>query len=504
LRLPPGIHPYLRTLVFSCLLAHVVLSFTQAQQVPQEPTEEPAAKASAPTEPQNPYEIELLETRYRFEANGDSRKEVHTRVHLNNELGVRQFARLNFDYNRSFQSIEIPLVHITHPSGGTADILPSAITDNPNPAVINAPAYQDVRVKSVRILGLEPGDNLEYRITTTTTHHPLAPDFWLDHTFDRSGIVSQEIFELDLPALPQVQIRINPKTPANSQEKSGDGDSSRSIYRWAREIANLPAGPQSQTNVSTEAEPDVALSTEGWEALSVRLDEQLMPGAKLLEKISSFEESMQELSRRRNVTPEVATKALELTKEIRTDRGRLEAIYDFVSQKIITIDLPLGATGFAARPTNEILASVYATPEDKFVLFAALAAAVKLDAGAALTGYCDTRGLPRPSVFKHLLISVRDGDSSFWLDPSLEVAPFGMISSIPQKCVFVLNRTFFVMNSTGHEWQPFQKTSLSSPSKSSRGCVSCRGWQAPCESALRAACRQRTSPPRGLSSVAAR
>src|SRR5260370_28504407 len=91
--------------------------------------------------------------------------------------------------------------HISPPSGGTSDILPSAITDQPNPAVVNAPAYHDVRVKSVRILGLAPGDDLEYRIITTTTQHPLAPDFWLDHSFDRTGIVSQEIFELDLPAL---------------------------------------------------------------------------------------------------------------------------------------------------------------------------------------------------------------------------------------------------------------------------------------------------------------
>jgi len=366
-------------------------------------------------------------------------------------------ARLNFDYNRSFQSVEIPLVHISHPSGGTADILPSAISDQPNPAVINAPAYQDVRVKSVRILGLAPGDNLEYRVITTVTNHPLAPDFWLDHSFDRTGVVSHEIFELDLPALPQVQIRINPNTPADSQEKSGDGDSARSIYRWVREIANLPTGPQSQTKVSTEAEPDVALSTEGWDALSVRLDEQLMPGAKLLEKISSFEESMQELSRRRNVTPEIAAKALELTKATKSDRGRLGAIYDFVSQKIATIDLPLGATGFAARPANEVLATGYATPEDKFVLFAALATAVKLIARAALTGYCDKSALPRPSVFKHLLISAYDGKKSFFVDPSLEVAPFGVILPNSGKCVFILNRGFYSLSSTGHEWQPLDR-----------------------------------------------
>src|SRR6266481_644380 len=188
----------LRALARCSLL--VVVIFSQAQQAPQKPVDKKSERAALPEKSENPYQIELLETHYRFEANGDSRKEVHTRVHINNELGVRQFARLNFDYNRSFESIEIPLVHITHPNGGTADILPSAITDNPNPAVVNAPAYRDVRVKSLRILGLEPGDFLEYRIITTTMHHPLAPDFWLDHTFDRSGIVSQESFEIDLPA----------------------------------------------------------------------------------------------------------------------------------------------------------------------------------------------------------------------------------------------------------------------------------------------------------------
>jgi hypothetical protein len=88
----------------------------------------------------------------RFEVNGDSHKEVHTRVHINNEGGARQFARLTFDYNRSFQQIEFPLVRITHSGGGTVDILPSAISDQPNPAVVNAPAYQDVRVNPDRTI----------------------------------------------------------------------------------------------------------------------------------------------------------------------------------------------------------------------------------------------------------------------------------------------------------------------------------------------------------------
>jgi len=415
-------------------------------------------KAAIKPAPKIPAEIELLETRIRFEANGDSRKEVHARVKINDELGVRQFARLNFEFNRAFEQIEIPLVRITHPSGGTADVLPSAITDTPNPAVVNAPAYQDVRVKSVRILGLEPGDILEYLVITTVSHHPLAPDFWLDHTFDRSGVVLEEIFDLDLPASRKPDIRINPTTPATSTDKSGEGEAARAIYRWKIAAKDLPNKPENPSPDPQLAVSDVSLSTEAWEPLSIRLDEKLTPGAKPMESIGSYEKSMQELSRKFRVEPEVTAKALELTKETQTYRDKLQALYDFVSQKIRTIDLPLGATGFVARPAKDVMAAGYATPEDKFVLFAALASALKFNAVAALTGYCDQKGLPRPSVFKHLLISANDGKTDFWLDPSLEVAPFGVIPANSGKCAFVLNRAFFAVSSTGHEWRQLNAT----------------------------------------------
>ncbi len=425
-------------------------------QAPASPSPKPAPKSLEPSEkqPEPPAQIELLETRVRFETNGDSRKEVHTRVHINNELGARQFARLAFDYNRSFQQIEFPLVRITHAGGGTVDILPNAISDQPNPAVINAPAYQDVRVKSVRVLGLAPGDLLEYRVVTTTSHHPLAPDFWLDHTFDRSGLISQEIFELDLPASRRTEIRINPATPTASIDKSGEDDAARTRYRWDVAAKDSPKDSQDTTKDLLQAESDIALSTEQWEILSIRLDEKLTPGSKPLETITTYEESEQELSRKYRVSPEVAAKALELAKAAKSNRGRIEALYDFVSQKINTIDLPLGATGFVARPAKEVLATGYATQEDKFVLFAALAAAVKLDAEAGLTGYSNEKGVPRPTVFKHLLI--RAGDSKgrfFWLDPSLQVAPLGLIPANSGKRVFVLDRAFYSLSSTGHEWE---------------------------------------------------
>lgn len=398
---------------FFLFTANSCLAMAQGtQQKPAaEPTSKSAEKADKPEKPVHPAQIELLETKVRFEANGDSRKEVHALVRINSELGVRQFAQLNFDFNRSFESVEIPMVHITHSGGGTADILPSAVTDRPNPAVVNAPAYQDVRVKSVRILGLQPGDTLEYRVVRTVSHHPLAPDFWLEHSFDRTGVVSNEIYEIDLPSSlladasgsRRIEMRVNPAIPAATRPASGTGSSARSIYRW--QVSFPERGKQGQG--SGLEEPDITLgSFLAWGVLSQRLAGLFQPPSSEISAVSD--------------------KAIALVKTSVQPKEEIEALYNFVSREIATVDLPLDATGFRTRRPAEILSSSYASPEDKFVLLAALAAAVNLPLEAALSGSSPNLELqlPRPSLFSRVLTH---WGALVWCDPSLQVAPFGLL-----------------------------------------------------------------------------
>jgi len=239
-------------------------------------------------------------------------------------------------------------------------------------------------------------------------------------------------------------MRVNPETPASSTEKSSEANATRTLFRWQRSATGTQETASSDSaKKSDEKGPDIVASTFGdWIRLSVRLAEQLLPGAMPLKNIASYEESLKELSRKPEITPTISSRALEIAKSARTNTEKFEAIYDFVSQKIATVELPLGATGFVPRPAAEILTSGYATQEDKYVLFAALSTALQLRASAALTGYCDSKTEPRPSVFTHLLVSATDGKNKFWLDPALEVAPFGMISPSPKKCAFLLERLF--------------------------------------------------------------
>jgi Domain of Unknown Function with PDB structure (DUF3857) len=413
------------------------------------PAQKGSKEEKSAEKPQLPFQIQLLETQVRFEANGDSRKDVHTIVKIINVLGAQQFGRISFDYNRAFQKVEIPLVRVSHANGGTSEVLPSAVTDVPNAAVEQFPVYHDVRVKSVRILGLQEGDTVEYRVITTTTKHPLAPDFWLERTFDRSGQVLEEDYELDLPSSRNVEPSIRADAPVSSKENTGSGDDASTVYKWKRIFSPPKDGEELAPQVQTE--PDVSVSTFTWERLSERLAESLLPGSKPLQEIRSREESLKELGRRPEVAAALREKAMALTKESKSDVARLKAIYGFVSAQIGTVDLPLGSAGFRARPAEDILNSGYATGEDKYVLFAALAAAVNFRADAVLTGFCDRKAPANPAAFKHLVMIGATKERQYWLDPAVEVAPFGMISPSEAKCALLLRRDASAANA-GQEW----------------------------------------------------
>jgi hypothetical protein len=401
------------------LFGAVALSLRAQDPAPASAPKAQSAKSDAPkpdatpVTADTPAQIELLETKIRFEANGDSRKEVHTRVHINSELGVRQFAHLNFNFNRAYESIEIPLVHITHKSGGSADILPSAITDQPDPAVADFPAYQDVRVKSIRILGLEPADILEYRVITTSTHAALSPDFWLDHNFDRTGVVTKEIFELDLPARrfagqpgPKAdagQIRISAETPVTSKTETGSGDDARLVYHWNVNPSDTPKS----ANDPTSGESDVAITTfSSWDQLQRRMQSALQA----------------------HPPAELWTQAAVAMKSAAHDQTPEVSYYNFVATKIRTVDLPLDLSRFGKRGYSEILSSGFGSPEDKIGLYTALTSRTKpVKTLLVTTVEAPEKQLPRPSLFSQVLVAIDEGKRAIYLDPDLEVAPWGVI-----------------------------------------------------------------------------
>ena len=189
------------------------------------------------------------------------------------------------------------------------------------------------------------------------------------------------------------------QTAVERASGSGEEKDARELYRWSRTYSP-PATPPPDPD--SPSKPDLSFSTLSWERLSVRLAETLDPEAKPREETRTEEAPAPE-----SVPSEVRRKAASLTLNSKTSLDRLKAIYGFVSTQIVSVDLPLAATGFRVRQAEDVLRSGYGTAEDKFALFAALAAAVHLQANAALTGSCDKTRAAIPSDFKQLLVVTR-------------------------------------------------------------------------------------------------
>ena len=349
-----------------------------------------------------PFQIAVLETHVRFEANGDSRKQVHTIVKINDPGGARQFARLGFEYNRAFQQVEIPLVKISHANGGTSEVLPSAITEALNPAVEKFPAYQDVRVKSVRILGLQEGDTLEYRVITTTSKPPFAPDFWLEHTFDRSGQVAAENYELDIPKSTEVRTQFAPDLP-----HSVSVDASYEHYTWQITSENVTSGKPEQAPTKR---PDIVLSTFlNWSQLSAKINHCMQidsPGSGLDKSFWVAEQ--------RNYFPASA--------------------YQLISSRVATVDLPFDFSACANRTPKDAFLAGYGTPEEKARMLTDVLSSTAENASLwsrnlllYTTLAAPAEEIPRPNLFDGILLLLAKNHERYFLDPSIDVAPFGMI-----------------------------------------------------------------------------
>ena len=197
--------------------------------------------------------------------------------------------------------------------------------------------------------------------------------------------------------------------PWTTTQHSGEGDSARSEYRW--EIASTRKLPPGVDEDAAPA-PDVIVSSLwGWNRLGERLAPQLLNGTgedrkEIQDRLSAF-------------GPGAKTPGL-----------RLRASYGFVSQKLRTIDLPVGATGFQIRHAREIFDSGYATPEEKCFLMAKFASLAGSTAEILFAGAPEMqKQFPRPTVFNHIFVAVSEKKKRFALDPSVEVAPFGVIPS---------------------------------------------------------------------------
>jgi tetratricopeptide (TPR) repeat protein/transglutaminase-like putative cysteine protease len=353
------------------------------------------------------YVSEMLHTRVSFEADGTGSRELTGRIRVQSEAAIHDLGLLRFSYASTFESLNIDYVRVRK-TDGTVVVTPASDVQEVDSEVSRqAPMYTDEREKHIAVKALGSGDVLEYHMVWTV-HNARAPGhFWIADNFVRNGICLDEQIEVDVPQAVPVKFFSGANALATKEEGL------RRIYTLHH--TNLVRATDEsewawEKGVGNEALPDILMTSfSSWEELGKWFGGLVAPQVQ--------------------VTPAIQAKAEELTRGKISEREKIQALYEFVSQHFRYIGVSLGQGRYTPHRAEDVLANRYGDCKDKHTLFAALLSAVGIKAYPALIS-SSTRvdpELPYPGIFDHVITAIPQGDSFLFLDTTPELAAYGYL-----------------------------------------------------------------------------
>ena len=359
------------------------------------------------------FVIEQIRDRFRFENDGTEREENTIRVRVQSEAGVQRWGQLRFGYNSANEKLEIPYVRVIKPNGSVVKAGDDAVQDLSAPVQQIAPVYTDYRQKHVTVPGLRPGDVLECESVTMVTTPLAAGQFWMQHDFNLVNIVLDEQLEIDVPSGRPIKLKTKPGTDPQKTEENG-----RAVYRWksshlVREEDEQEKDKDKPKKKKKKADevPAVQLTTFGnWEEVG--------------RWYASLEKDRREPSKK------VREQADSLTKGLKTDLEKVQALYDYVATNFRYVSLSLGLARYQPHAAEDVLHNQYGDCKDKHTLLAALLEAEGLHASAVLINFSRKLDpdVASPAQFNHVITMLSLGKEEVWMDTTTEVAPFRLLS----------------------------------------------------------------------------
>jgi tetratricopeptide (TPR) repeat protein len=398
-------------------LVLIIVSLMTGAQSSAPRSSAPTTSVAASTPPQAPAQdysreplvIDQYFTKVRYENDGTGERDLAVRVRVQNDAGVQQLTQLVFGYESENEEFILRYLRVLKPDGTVVTADADSVKETSAPIAHDAPAYSDLKEKHITVPPLTTGAVLEYEVATRVVTPPAPGDFWFQHNFLAGAIVLDERLEINIPESRKVNLVSSPAFPHTTENQSG-----RAIYRWKRANLSLAAADSSKADSEPKEvkPPDVQLSSFAtWDAVAHWY-------AKLKRS-------------RTEPTPEIRAKTQELIQGRAGDLDKMQAIYDYVSQKIRYVDLSFGTGSYQPHSAAEVFANRYGDSKDKHVLLASMLQAAGFSADAVLVPLKRKLqiSLPSPAQFDHVLTAVPRGAELIWMDTTPEVAPFRLLAS---------------------------------------------------------------------------
>ncbi len=324
----------------------------------------------------------------------DYRKIQHRlyKVYIFNTRGRERYSDMFEKYNMKEEKYELLSAKTICEDGSVLYPEEKAISDLGTVEGFLAPAYKDLRTRTVSYSGVKSGVLLEYESKKSLKEKP--EDNYISGSIvleKRDPILSKE-FVLKVPSDAGIRYKVYGEH-VNKEEIENDG---LLIYRWW--VESVPRMKAEPNRIPKEEFASRVLYTnyKDWNEVAMWLWEKFDASIKLSGQIK---ERVKDLKNRNK-------------EEI------LKEIYKDIAVNWRDIPLDLSDVGFVPNETGDVYKNRYGNQLDKVALFVSLCRAIGFDAFPAYISFSSVEDkLPMPNYFGRILIAIPEGDDFFFIDP---------------------------------------------------------------------------------------
>jgi tetratricopeptide (TPR) repeat protein len=350
--------------------------------------------------------VEQMLKHVHYENDGTGTQQTTSSVRIQSDAGVQRYGQLVLGYSSATEKLTVDYVRVRKADGRVIET-PEANQQDFAPEVLqSAPMYGDYRERHVTVVGLRPGDVLEYRTTTLMNTALAQGQFWFEYNFPKYEAVKEAKLEIEIPKARTVKL----KSPKRKYEFADQGE--WRTYTWVvRDIK--PDRQDFDLNADDDDDDDDDFS------------EVQLTSFSDWKQVAEWYAKLQ--GERVSSDPAIKKKAAELTAGATTPTEKAHRLYDFVAKDFRYVSLSFGVGRYQPHAASEVLSAGYGDCKDKHTLLQALLRASGIESYPVLIGYgrkLDPE-VPSPAQFNHVITAAKIGPEFTWLDATQEVAPYG-------------------------------------------------------------------------------
>ncbi len=350
-------------------------------------------------------------------ADGKSTALRHYRVAVLTDRAIRQYAQDVSVYNLGYDTIEVVAARVHLPGGQVVEVDTSAIKDVPMPA-FGKFFLDNVREKIITFPELQKGAEIEVILREVTREAPMDGQFDLTEYFQHSDPIMAKYVEVAVPERMELHWKARSgEIPYSKSTRDGV-----TTHVWSS--AYIPQlVPEPGMPPTPEVTPQLLVTTvKDWETWS------------------RWYNDLAETTMVAN--DEIRAMVNELTKDKRTADEKLRAIFYFVSNDIRYVETALTGRKAGYKPESAAVTfrNKYGVCRDKAALMVAMLreAGIRSDITLMNPSWKIDGEIP-VDQFNHAVVAVHAGDSTFYVDPTVEKTVEYMAANEQDRAVLVCN-----------------------------------------------------------------